>query len=192
MCLEEQCGGLKKFRKALGKGLLRRVAGKLGLRVVESRRDATAHVWLQLTSPGSPHDMWAVALHGKFVMDLRCFRSEGKAGGFLVYKAAIGVQRTVFISPRFARDHTEIAQDNFVFCKPFYRGISKWKSLNDAEAFRRTVQQSITAKKPTTVLAFGTDEDERDWGHLKLFLKSGDLSRIMSWDAKRSSLGLDK
>ncbi|CAE7278036.1 unnamed protein product [Symbiodinium microadriaticum] len=182
----------EEVQESAGEVFLRQVARKLGLRVVENRRDATAHVWRQLTEPGSHHDMWAVALHGKFVMDLRCFRSQGKAGGFLVYKAAIGVQRTVFISPRFARDHAHIAREILSFCKPFYRGISKWRSLNDAEAFRRTAQQAITAKKPTTVLAFGTDEDEPDWGHLKLFLKSGDLSRIMSWDAKSSSLGLDK
>ncbi|CAE7194252.1 unnamed protein product [Symbiodinium necroappetens] len=170
---------------------MRRVSRKLGLEIVESPLQATVHVWLQLTQPASAADMWMVALHGKLVLDLTCFLSEGRKGGFLVYEAAIAVQRCIHVTPRFARDHARIAHDILYYCKPRFRGLSRWVAENALPEFRKQMQKALAAKKPTRVLVFGTDVDKQsDLGQVKLFVTAADLQVLLHVDDKRSWYGM--
>ena len=132
-----------------GEMLLRQLSRKLRLTVVESPYQATVHVWLHLTSPANPLDLWMVALHGKMVLDLCCFRSEGKRGGFMTYNSAVAVQRLVHVSSHFARARPRLAHDVLYYCKPHFVGSSRWRRESDLAKFLAQAAKAIAAKFET-------------------------------------------
>ena len=171
---------------------LRRLSRSFGMTCCESALEATVHVYLQLSSAGLGTGLWAVALHGKFLMDLRCFLSEGKQGGFVTYLPAISVARVVHITPQFARDHAELSHEILHYSKPHFRGSSKWRRELSLPNFLTQVQKAVASKHPTKVLAFGTEADRAtQLGTLKLFLTAADLHVLLHINPGRSSCGLD-
>lgn len=175
----------------VGELQLRRLSRQLNLDVEESKFKATVHIWLQVSAPESEEDELLAGLHGKFVMDIAAFKSHGKKGSFLIYRAATSIHRTVFITPKFARDHVEVARNILNFCRPYLR-TSSWIFEKDYSKFTELARKAIRDKKPTQVIVFGTEEEKQsELGNVKLFLQEHQLKSLSFFDPLRSAHGLE-
>lgn len=177
---------------AVGKFELRRLARKMGLVTEESKYQAEVHIWTEVTEPESQEDKLLAGLHGKLVCDIICFRSSGQTGSLLIHKSATSVARAIYITPRFARDCLEVAQNIMHYCKPF-RGTSRWVFQGNLDEFLKAKRKAIRDKKPTQVLVFGTAADQQgELSEVKLFLTNDDLAqKLIFVDPMRSAHGLD-
>ena len=179
-------------QRAVGEHELRRGSRALGLLTEESKYQAEVHVWAQVAEPESEEDKLLAGLHGKLVCDASCFLSSGKKGSFLIFKAATSIARAVFITPRFARDSAEVAQNIMHYCKPF-RGTSSWVFQRGLDDFLKVKRKAVSNKRPTAVIVFGTEADKEQEGlsDIKLFLTIHDLAQLSFVDPIRSANGLD-
>ena len=177
---------------AVGELELHRLSRKMGLVPEESKYQAEMHIWTEVTEPQSQEDKLLAGLHGKLVCDILCFRSCGQRGSFLLHKSATSIARTIYITPRFARDCKEIAQNIMHYCKPF-RGTSGWIFQGNLDEFLKAKRKATRDQKHTQVMVFGTVADKQgELSEVKLFLTSDDLAqKLIFVDPMRSAHGLD-
>lgn len=159
------------------------------MRFEENYMNADVYIVKDVAAPPTSM-LWPMSLGGKYLCDTLYILSDGRRGVMLKFKPAFHVARTVFISPAFARTHSALACE-ILFHTTSYNAKSKWTHVQDRDAFLGIVAKANAAKKPTSVIAFGTASDAESLRTVKLSFTAlnaiaflGQVDRTMSSTAR--------
>ena len=158
-------GKLYHTRDDLGGEVYKRIRC-VGLRMTENLHHAD--VYIVRSVGNTPVEfLWPAVLQGKFIISMDFLLAKGAAGtegSMLRYQPACQIMRSIFVTPRFARDHANRALDVLTAAaQPGHTPIggTRWTLVTDVEKFNSLIAKANRQKKRSSVAAFVTEDDIR-------------------------------